>query len=80
MDTTELVARVVTDADVCGGMPRIRGTRLPIAVILDGLGEGLTPEQIVDHFPYLGIEDIRAAAVYAAELARERVWRIAAVP
>jgi uncharacterized protein (DUF433 family) len=42
------------------------------------LAEGLTPEEIVDHYPSLKIEDIRAAVAYTAELARENVWKITA--
>ena len=61
---------------VCGGKPCIRGTRIYIAIILDGLAEGLTPEQIIDHSPHLTLEDIRAALAYAAELSRENVWKV----
>ena len=39
--------------DLFGGKPCIRGTRIYIAIILDALAEGLTPEQIVDHYPSL---------------------------
>lgn len=49
-----------------------------IAIILDALAEGLTPEEIIDHYPSLKIEDIRAAVAYAAELARENVGKITA--
>lgn len=73
-----LLERVSVDPGVCGGRPCIRETRIPIAVILDGLAEGLTPEELVDHFPQLMPADIRAALAYAGELARESVWRLAA--
>ncbi|HEY7556822.1 MAG TPA: DUF433 domain-containing protein [Candidatus Binatia bacterium] len=42
------------------------------------MAEGLTPEEIIDHYPSLIVEDIRAAVAYAAELARENVWKITA--
>lgn len=58
--------RVIVDPMVCGGAPCIRGTRLPIAVILDGLAEGLTPEQLIEHFPQLTRDDIHAALAYCA--------------
>jgi uncharacterized protein (DUF433 family) len=67
----ELHARIMVDADVCGGMPRVRGTRIPIAVILAGLAEGLTPEQLIDHYPQLAPDDVRAALAYAAALSHE---------
>jgi len=46
-------------------------------VVLDGLAEGLTIEQIIDHYPQLVREDILAALAYAAELAHESVWKTA---
>ena len=65
-----LLKRVVSDPRVLGGEPRIRGTRIHVAVILDSLAEGLTPAEIADHFPPLIEDDVRAAVAYAAELAR----------
>lgn len=78
MTREELLKRVTVDPAVCTGKPCIRGTRIYIAVILDALAEGLTPEQIVDHYPSLTPDDIKAAVAYAAELARENVWKISA--
>jgi uncharacterized protein (DUF433 family) len=63
---------------VCAGKPCIRGTRIYIAVIPDALAEGLTPEQIIEHYPQLTIDDIRASLAYAAELARKNAWKVAA--
>lgn len=78
MSHEELLERVSVDPRVCGGKPCIRGTRIYIAIILDALAEGLSPEQILDHYPSLSHDDIRAAVAYAAELARENVWKITA--
>lgn len=78
MTHEELLKRVTVDTAVCTGKPCIRGTRIYIAVILDALAEGLTPEQIIDHYPSLTPDDIKAAVAYAAELARENVWKISA--
>lgn len=58
--------RIVVNPNILGGEPHIRGTRIPIAVILDGLTEGLTPEELIEHYPRLILEDIRAALEYAA--------------
>jgi len=66
----KLLRRVVSDPKVCSGEPCIRGTRIHVAVILDSLVEGLTPAQIVDHYPPLTEEDVRASVAYAAELSR----------
>ncbi len=73
-----LLNGVTANPQVCGGSPCIRGTRIPIAIILDGLAEGLTPEQIIDHYPQLAWEDIQAALAYAAELSRENIWKVSA--
>ncbi|MFB2983856.1 DUF433 domain-containing protein [Microseira sp. BLCC-F43] len=76
MTAQNLLDRVTVDPTICAGKPSIRGTRIYIAIILDALAEGLTPEQIIDHYPSLTIEDIRAAVAYAAELARENIWKV----
>ena len=68
--------RITTDAAVCGGNPCIRDTRIPVSVVLDGLAEGLSTEQLIDHYPQLTREDIQAALAYAAELSRESVWKV----
>lgn len=73
-----LLERIHVDPQVNGGKPCIRGTRIDIAVILDGLAEGLTSEQLIDHYPQLVVDDIRAALAYAAELSRENIWKVAA--
>ena len=63
--------RIVTDPRICGGKPCIKGTRIPVTVILDNLADGLSPEEIVKEYPPLTLEDVRAAIKYAAELTRE---------
>jgi len=68
--------RITTNAAVCGGNPCIRDTRIPVSVVLDGLAEGLSTEQLIDHYPQLTREDIQAALAYAAELSRESVWKV----
>ena len=78
MTHTDLLDRVSIDPEVCGGQPCIRGTRVYIAILLDSLAEGLTSEQIIEHYPSLTTDDIRAAVAYAAELTRENVWKVAA--
>ena len=77
MTRQALVSRVTLRPGVCGGKPCIRDTRIEIAVILDGLAEGLTEAGIIDHYPQLTVEDIRAALAYAAELSHESIWKTA---
>ena len=71
MTDDAVLARVIVDPKICRGRPCIRGTEIYIAIILDALFEGLTPEQVMDHYPSLVLDDIRAAVAYAAKLAEE---------
>jgi len=83
MDATALSnweEHILVDATVCGGQPCVKGTRIPIADLLDGLAEGLSPAELIDHYPQISLADIGAALRYAAELARESVWKITFVP
>jgi uncharacterized protein (DUF433 family) len=49
------------------GKPVIRGTRIPVELILRKLGEGATEHDLLDAYPNLKAEDIRTAMIYAAE-------------
>ena len=64
--------RIASDAEVCHGKACIRGTRIPVSVLLDNLAAGLTVEEILVEYPALTAEDVHAAIAYAADLARER--------
>jgi len=63
--------RIAIKPDVCHGKPCIRGTRIMVSVILDNLADGLSPEEVVQEYPPLTSDDIRAAISYAATLSRE---------
>ncbi|MCZ7663158.1 MAG: DUF433 domain-containing protein [Thermoleophilia bacterium] len=65
--------RITADPQTCHGKARIRGTRIPVAVVLDNLAAGLSVEEILVEYPSLQAEDVRAAIAYAADIARERV-------
>jgi uncharacterized protein (DUF433 family) len=78
MSYEEMLDRVSVDPNICGGKPCVRGTRIYIAIILDSLAEGLTPEQIIEQYPQLTLDDIHAALAYAAELSRENIWKVRA--
>lgn len=71
--TDQQAALIVTDPDVVHGQARIRGTRIPVSVVLDGLAAGLSEDEILRQYPTLTIEGIRAAAGYGAALAREEI-------
>ena len=62
------VDHIIVDPKIMGGQPIVRGPRITVALILRELGRGATPAEIVDQYPQLKIEDIRAAATYAASV------------
>jgi uncharacterized protein (DUF433 family) len=70
MQQVNWAERIVIDPDIHHGEPCIRGTRIPVAVILGSLAQGLTPEAILEEYPSLSLEDIQACLAYAAELIR----------
>lgn len=70
--------RIVTDPAVCHGKACIRGTRIPVSVVLDNLAAGLSLDEIVLSYPSLSPDDVRASVAYAAELARERILELPA--
>ncbi|MCG3163984.1 MAG: hypothetical protein JMDDDDMK_05443 [Acidobacteria bacterium] len=50
-----------------GGKPCVRGMRITVYDVLEYLASGMTPQEILDDFPYLTEEDIRACLSYAAD-------------
>jgi uncharacterized protein (DUF433 family) len=64
---------IVTDPDVVHGQARVRGTRIPVSVVLDCLAAGLGEDEILRQYPTLTVEGVRAAAAYGAALAREEI-------
>jgi uncharacterized protein (DUF433 family) len=64
--------RITVDPDMAGGMPCIRGLRIPVATVVGMVADGMTAVQIVDELPDLDLEDVAEALRYAAEAMRER--------
>jgi uncharacterized protein (DUF433 family) len=62
---------IVRDPNVCGGEPVIKGTRVTVRTVLAGLAEGAKAEEILEDFPTLKEEDIRAVIAFAAASAEE---------
>jgi uncharacterized protein (DUF433 family) len=69
--------RITIDSEIFGGKPCIRGLRFPVSRLLGLLASGQTQEEILEAYPYLEAEDIRAAIQYAALLADEQVVEFA---
>ncbi len=64
--------RITVDADKMGGVPSIRGLRIPVATVVGMVADGMGEEEILKAYPDLEREDIREALRYAAEAVRER--------
>ena len=62
----DLLRRITRDAAVMGGRPCIRGMRVTVGAIIGLLAAGRTHEEILQAYPYLEADDIRAALSYAA--------------
>jgi uncharacterized protein (DUF433 family) len=66
--------RIEINSDIMGGKPVIRGTRVPVELVLRKLGAGMAPEAILADHPWLTLDDIHAAQAFAADnLADERL-------
>jgi uncharacterized protein (DUF433 family) len=77
MDET-LLRRIAIYPQVMAGKPVIRGTRIPVELIVRMLAQGVAEQEILREYPRLHLEDIRAALAYAAGvLAGEDVFPLA---
>ena len=59
--------RIEINPKILGGKPVIRGTRIPIELLLRKLAEGATEQILLEAYPGLKTEDVKAALAYAAE-------------
>jgi uncharacterized protein (DUF433 family) len=66
-----LTERIIIDPEVCFGKPVIEGTRIPVHMVLELLGEGLSPKEIIEKcYSQLTEEDILACVRYANSLVK----------
>lgn len=70
--------RITINPEKMGGVPCLRGLRIPVATIVGMVAEGMTVVQILEGFPDLEPEDVKEALKYAAEAVRERTLPLAA--
>jgi uncharacterized protein (DUF433 family) len=59
--------RIELNPRVCNGRPVIKGTRIPVSVILEQIAEGDSWDTVLSNYPELKKEDIHAALIYARE-------------
>ena len=62
--------------NICFGKPCIKGKRIWVSLILDLLASGYSIEQILEEYPYINEDDIRACIAYGAEMTREKFVEI----
>lgn len=72
-DVMSLLERIAIDADIVHGRPRVRGTRMRVSDVLSLLASGATEAEIIEDYPYLSADDIRACLAYAAAQADHTV-------
>jgi uncharacterized protein (DUF433 family) len=64
--------RITIDPAVMGGVPCLRGLRIPVATVVNMMAGGMTAQQIVDELPPLELEDVAAALRFAADSVADR--------
>ena len=70
-NSEDLTSRITSDPAVCGGKPCVRGTRIPVHLVLDLFAAGEDEETVRSVYPTLDVKDIRACLQYAAVLTEE---------
>ena len=70
--TATSVDRITVDPDICNGRPVIRGLRITVETILDYLGAGDSPDEILRQHPMLEQADIAACLAFASRLMRHK--------
>lgn len=72
--------RITVSAAQMGGVPCLRGLRIPVATIVGMVAEGMTSAEILSSYPDLEAEDVTEALVFAAEAVRERELPLVTAP
>ena len=67
-----MFTRITISPGQMGGIPCIRGLRIPVSIVVGMIADGMADAEILRSFPDLQLEDIREALRYAAEAVRER--------
>lgn len=66
-ETTDLLSRITIEPGKRSGQPCIRGMRMTVKDVLEYMAGGMTAAEILEHFPYLEPEDIRASLAFAIQ-------------
>ena len=71
---------IVSNPEILHGQPRLRGTRIPVTVVLDCLAAGMSEQDIQVQYPTLPAGSIQAALSYVARLAHEELFPLEPSP
>jgi len=69
----DFMERIEIDVEKLGGKPVIKGTRIPVALVVELVAYGLKPSEIIREYPELTLEDVKAALLYASRLTEKEV-------
>jgi uncharacterized protein (DUF433 family) len=72
MSRDELLARISINPNICFGKPCIKGHRIWVSLVLDLLASGWSFQQVLENYPGITEDDLRACIAYGAEMSRER--------
>ena len=64
------IERITINAEICHGKPTIRDMRYPVEMVLDLLSSGMTWKEIIEDYPAIEEDDIRACLLFAAQLSK----------
>lgn len=64
---------IVIDPDLHHGDPCIKGTRVPVTIIVGSLADGMAPDEIIEEYPQLTVVQVQAALAYAADVMRQEL-------
>lgn len=66
-----LINRITSSPEICHGQPVVRGLRYPVSLILELLASGMQADDILEDYPDLELDDIRACLAYAALMLKQ---------
>jgi uncharacterized protein (DUF433 family) len=70
-----LIDRITINADICHGKPTIRNMRYPVEMLLELLSSGMTWDEIIEDYPAIEQDDIRACLFFASQLTKVKTVR-----
>ncbi|MBN8593290.1 MAG: DUF433 domain-containing protein [Anaerolineae bacterium] len=74
----DLLQRITIHPDVCHGKPVVRGLRYPVEMLLELMSSGMTNVEILEDYPDLEPDDLRAVLAYATRLSQ--IKRVHSIP